>query len=213
MTARNPVRWPARWSAVVPTPPPTLCLDFVNTKCWRGREASTETIPDSAALGAWAMRALALPDEVGRALHAWQNADPAAATALHADALALRELIHDLLAAVATGRRLRVDDTNRLNIALAHAPQRGVIGAAVARYGWRVELTSESAAGLLAPVLWSAGDLLAQPVHDRLRRCANPECLWLFLDDSTAGTRRWCDMGACGNRAKARRHYLRNKSG
>ena len=196
-----------------PTPPPTLCLDFVNTKYWRGMETPTEAIADGAALGAWASRALALPDEVGRALLAWENADPAAATALRTEALALRELIHDLLAAIAIGEHLRPEDLRRLNAALAHAPQRGLIGASDARYGWRVELTSASAAALLAPVLWSVGDLLAQPSHDRLRRCANPECLWLFLDDSSGGTRRWCDMGACGNRAKARRHYLRNKTG
>jgi predicted RNA-binding Zn ribbon-like protein len=31
------------------------------------------------------------------------------------------------------------------------------------------------------------------------------------VDESRAGTRRWCSMGECGNRAKARRHYLRRK--
>src|SRR5258708_7059779 len=46
---------------------------------------------------------------------------------------------------------------------------------------------------------------------DRVRRCANPECGWLFLDDSRAGKRRWCSMSACGNRAKARRHYHKSK--
>jgi predicted RNA-binding Zn ribbon-like protein len=64
---------------------------------------------------------------------------------------------------------------------------------------------------LLAPVLWSAGDLLAGPRLDRVRRCANPECGWLFFDDSRAGKRRWCSMQACGNRAKARRHYHRSR--
>ena len=62
-------------------------------------------------------------------------------------------------------------------------------------------------ADLLAPVLWSAADLLLRARHRRIRRCANPECLWLFIDESRMGTRRWCDMASCGNRAKARRHY------
>jgi predicted RNA-binding Zn ribbon-like protein len=47
--------------------------------------------------------------------------------------------------------------------------------------------------------------------HRRVRRCANEKCLWLFVDESKNGTRRWCDMTACGNRAKARRHYLKIK--
>jgi len=69
------------------------------------------------------------------------------------------------------------------------------------------------AAALLAPVLWSAGDLLAGAARRFVRRCANDRCLWLFLDQKQGGTRRWCDMTSCGNRAKARRHYLRTKRG
>jgi hypothetical protein len=34
---------------------------------------------------------------------------------------------------------------------------------------------------------------------------------WLFVDASKNGTRRWCDMTAFGNRAKARRHYLKSR--
>jgi predicted RNA-binding Zn ribbon-like protein len=52
---------------------------------------------------------------------------------------------------------------------------------------------------------------LVGPDSERVRECANNRCLWLFLDDSKNGTRRWCSMQACGNRAKAYRHYLRQK--
>jgi len=58
----------------------------------------------------------------------------------------------------------------------------------------------------------SAGDLLLGPKLARVRQCANPACRFLFLDDSKAGNRRWCSMAACGNRAKAHRHYLRRKA-
>ncbi len=78
-------------------------------------------------------------------------------------------------------------------------------------FGWQVEESKPSASWILAPVLWSAGDLLVGPQLTRLRECSNEKCLWLFLDDSKNGTRRWCSMQACGNRAKAHRHYLRQK--
>jgi len=64
---------------------------------------------------------------------------------------------------------------------------------------------------LLAPTLWSAADLLVGPQLQRVRQCANPACGWLFLDNSKSGNRRWCSMSACGNRAKAHRHYQRQK--
>jgi len=45
----------------------------------------------------------------------------------------------------------------------------------------------------------------------RIRRCANPVCVLYFLDATKNGTRRWCSMKTCGNRAKASRHYRRVK--
>ena len=47
----------------------------------------------------------------------------------------------------------------------------------------------------------------------RVRMCEAPDgCGWLFYDETRNGTRRWCSMKDCGNRAKARRHYARNKA-
>jgi hypothetical protein len=46
----------------------------------------------------------------------------------------------------------------------------------------------------------------------RVRRCAGPACVLLFHDVSKAGRRRWCDMAACGNRAKAAAHLARSRS-
>ena len=45
-----------------------------------------------------------------------------------------------------------------------------------------------------------------------LRRCANDLCRFLFIDTSRSGSRRWCDMSICGNRAKGRRARVRKRS-
>jgi len=45
---------------------------------------------------------------------------------------------------------------------------------------------------------------------DRIRHCAHEACVLRFFDTSRNGTRRWCSMAACGNRAKASRHYARS---
>ncbi|MFI6925053.1 CGNR zinc finger domain-containing protein [Nonomuraea spiralis] len=47
---------------------------------------------------------------------------------------------------------------------------------------------------------------------ERLRKCANPSCVLWFLDVSKNGSRRWCSMEVCGNRAKAGRFSRRHKS-
>ncbi|WP_037618855.1 CGNR zinc finger domain-containing protein [Streptomyces aureus] len=52
---------------------------------------------------------------------------------------------------------------------------------------------------------------LLRAAPDRIRRCAHEACVLHFFDTSRNGTRRWCSMAACGNRAKASRHYARTK--
>ncbi|WP_281261965.1 CGNR zinc finger domain-containing protein [[Actinomadura] parvosata] len=47
---------------------------------------------------------------------------------------------------------------------------------------------------------------------ERVRKCANPQCVLWFLDVSKNGSRRWCSMEACGNRAKVGRFHQRNRS-
>ncbi|MFF3906519.1 CGNR zinc finger domain-containing protein [Streptomyces sp. NPDC001848] len=48
---------------------------------------------------------------------------------------------------------------------------------------------------------------------DRIRGCAHDTCVLHFFDTSRNGTRRWCSMATCGNRAKASRHYARTREG
>ncbi|MEU4231873.1 CGNR zinc finger domain-containing protein [Nonomuraea sp. NPDC026600] len=47
---------------------------------------------------------------------------------------------------------------------------------------------------------------------ERVRKCAHPECVLWFLDVSKNGSRRWCSMEACGNRAKVGRFNQRQRT-
>jgi predicted RNA-binding Zn ribbon-like protein len=186
------------------------CLAFANTLSWRGRAAPFEALADVGDLVRWAAGSAGLAGEVGQ-LERWARAHPAAAAALFAEAIALREAIYRIFRALACGEAIPDPDLAALNRALAAAHPRHRLAPAGAGYGWQVGPEKSSAPTLLAPVLWSAGDLLAGDRRRRVRLCANGRCLWLFLDESKAGTRRWCNMASCGNRAKARRHYQRTR--
>jgi predicted RNA-binding Zn ribbon-like protein len=56
----------------------------------------------------------------------------------------------------------------------------------------------------------SAGELLTSEEVASVRPCPGNHCGWLFLDRK--GSRRWCTMSTCGNRAKARRFAQRQRS-
>jgi predicted RNA-binding Zn ribbon-like protein len=64
-------------------------------------------------------------------------------------------------------------------------------------------------AALMIPVVESAADSLVTGELARVRRCGDPTCPRVFLDATRNGRRRWCEMGTCGNRAKAARHRAR----
>jgi predicted RNA-binding Zn ribbon-like protein len=170
-----------------------LCLEFANTRYWRGQDTPTETLRAPADLAAW-VKAPKPPSQ--------QEFE---------QALALRETIHRLFDAVAQGKAPAGRDFEALNAALAAAPARKALKREKDGYDWDLDMRSGTALALLAPVLWSAGDLLAGARLAKVRRCANPECLYLFIDESRAGRRRWCTMSSCGNRAKAKRHYHKTK--
>jgi predicted RNA-binding Zn ribbon-like protein len=192
---------------------PDLCLAYVNTRFWRGREPWTETLHDLAGLTDWLGHSASVAPEDLANMPEWSCMPAREAAGLFAEAMVLREAMYCSFAAIAAGRTVREEDFTVLKEALAQAPPRRGLARSGDGYAWCIEPLTASAPDLLAPVLWSVADLMIRGANATIRQCANGECLWLFLDDSKSGTRRWCDMASCGNRAKARRHYLKTKRG
>ncbi|MBI4413448.1 MAG: CGNR zinc finger domain-containing protein, partial [candidate division NC10 bacterium] len=80
-------------------------------------------------------------------------------------------------------------------------------------FAWRWTGDGQRLDRMLWAVTRSAADLLTSGELAAVRECEAETCAWLFMDRSRNRSRRWCDMKACGNRAKARRHYERKKAG
>jgi predicted RNA-binding Zn ribbon-like protein len=124
-----------------------------------------------------------------------------------AELRALREDVRDLLAATATAEPLPQAALRRVNAACAAAPVAPQLlvgddgGTLLAEAGGKVE----SLPALLGVLARSAILLIADRERGPLQVCAAPSCGMFFL-----GRRRWC-CSACGNRARAARHYRRRR--
>jgi predicted RNA-binding Zn ribbon-like protein len=93
-----------------------------------------------------------------------------------------------------------------------------MIGRLTARGGQRRELRFPEDA---EAAVWTvpSPDLVGELARDAARLLTDADavrrvgacggCRWVFLDTSRNRSRRWCDPGDCGNRARQRRHYRR----
>lgn len=187
-----------------------LCLAYVNTRYWRGSPKPTEELNDINNVLAWSEAALPATIPLARQCAAHWVAPAANGTLAFAAAIGLREVLYRVMRTTADQL---TPDLASLNLALRQAAPRQTLAPAAAGFGWTIDPPeTPSVAVLLSPVLWSAADLLAGPRRTRLRACANPNCGYLFIDDSKSANRRWCTMATCGNRAKAHRHYLKSRA-
>ena len=206
---------PTRASAaadLVPAFADDLCLGFANTRYHRGGDAPTETLHAFDDVIAWCGAAGILAKGRARILQRWSRDQPEAAAKAFREAIELRESFYAIFRSLADGETPPASALLALKESLTEAPTRSGVERTASGYAWRVPRAEPSSVpALLAPAIWSACGLLVGPRLPRVRHCANESCLWLFIDDSKSGTRRWCSMSACGNRAKAHRHYARQK--
>src|SRR5580658_2807945 len=99
----------------------------------------------------------------------------------------------------------------RLNCDIVAFSRKRALRRVAGGYQWTV--TGSAAERLASLIAADAADLLSSGRFRLIRRCQDPFCGWLFLDRSKQKNRRWCSMGDCGNRAKARRHYAHRRCG
>jgi predicted RNA-binding Zn ribbon-like protein len=181
-----------------------LCLAVVNSVLWRRSGEPVERIGDYPALVGYLRDAGGIDDAALAACEAVAAADPAAARAALDRALGLREALFRLFSAVAAGDAPDAADLAALDRAFRAGMRQLRVGADL-RPAWTgLDLpTWETAADAVA-VLGSAGE-------PPLKQCPGETCGWLFVDESRNHSRQWCDSRMCGNRARARRHYRKQR--
>lgn len=179
-----------------------LALDYANTSSGRESREHLEHLQTPGDLLAWARHARLWPSERS-------PPDEGEVEQLFVSALALREAIHAIGLACATGRQpdpRALAELTALHgatlLAAELAPRQGA-------YAWHWPRAATAFAALLGPIALSAVTLLQADELNRVKQCGGRHCGWLFYDATKNRRRRWCEMSVCGNRAK--QHRLRQR--
>lgn len=194
-----------------PVPPRTrLWLDFVNTDA-AAQMPGGDLLRDFEALLTWLQSQAAVDEERASGIRRRAVLQPAAAAATLVDARRVRAALRALAERGEMQDKVREDAVVEINRVLGRsAGTRRLDPAPEGGYARSFVPTGDAFAGLMIPIVESAADSLIGDELPRVRRCADPRCHRVFLDGTKNGLRRWCDMGTCGNRAKAARHRARH---
>jgi predicted RNA-binding Zn ribbon-like protein len=183
------------------------CLDFANSVEPRNGPTERDHLTSYTDLVAWARLAGLVDQRPAGALRRAAALEPAAAAAVHADALALREATYRTFLAVAEDREPAPADlaviADGYRDGLHHADLR--IGPDAFAWAYRDQRHLRCP---LWTVAASAVELLTSPLLHRVKVCPYI-CGWLFLDTTKNGRRVWCSMLECGVGAKVRRQAER----
>lgn len=188
-----------------------MCLEFVNTLDDRFSEHPKELLASYRDLARFAEDAGILsPQQVDR-LCAQSEEAPESAERVLRSAVRMREAMSEVFYALAKQETVSKTALAVLNEYVQKAAQHVRLVPGDARFDWQFDFAQDHLEAPLWPIARSAAELLGSESVQFVRACASETCEWLFLDESKNHRRRWCDMTKCGNRAKVRSFYKRQK--
>jgi predicted RNA-binding Zn ribbon-like protein len=142
----------------------------------------------------------------------WQIEESRVPDGEHPDIRALRRLrsaLREAIEALVDGRPVPRTALSDLNFFMQSVPAstrlRPTSTGLRAETQWHAEYGGNPRLAFIASQ--AAHFLSDQEQVSRLRRCANPACLMIFV--AVNPRRSWCAPGVCGNRARVARHYRR----
>jgi predicted RNA-binding Zn ribbon-like protein len=151
----------------------------------------------------------------GPAASGWlsENSLPGGERSLARDELerliAVREALRELLLANNAGEPPAAAALAILN----EQSEDAAIGLRFSAAGGELVTRCDGVDAAIARLLAIVHEAMGEGTWPRLKVCHADDCRWAFYDQSRNRSGTWCDMGDCGNRAKARAYRERHRHG
>jgi len=124
----------------------------------------------------------------------------------------LRDLLKAIVDLIAAGKAIPISLWDRMNEFLAGSPFIRQMELAEGGYALEPVPLKSDVAALTARIAADFCRTIAEGEPERIKICANKDCLWVFYDHSKNRSRRWCegDTG-CGSLMKVRRFRAKGR--
>lgn len=174
-----------------------VCLDLINTEWALTHPPDRELLND--------------PKWVHDFLVKWGLPQDFEVTASQgAELIELRTLLSQAATAIGLSGKPTDEQLEQLNRRLAATPLQSQLQEHGGSFSVSISPVVEDWNAVLYQITASFADLLAVRDIKRLKRCDNPECQWIFFDESKNSTRRWC-CNTCASLIKVRRFRSKQK--
>ncbi|MEO8907921.1 MAG: CGNR zinc finger domain-containing protein [Microbacteriaceae bacterium] len=196
----------AQRTAVSPTPPSTTAASTTAAQTTAASTTAGTTAPEPTAASSSPWESLLSPAD----LDAWlTDRFPGLGAACSerelTDAKVLRRAVARLAASASGGVASAPGEIDIVNL-FAATPDIAPVLAGGSRKAGRGRSRSTQA---LSSIARDAVRLFGPEEGGRIHECSADDCTIVYLDTSLGGSRRWCSMQRCGNRAKVRAHRAR----
>jgi predicted RNA-binding Zn ribbon-like protein len=186
-----------------------LVLDFLNTKPVLA-QGPTEFLPDFHALERWLIASgIVSSAKMKSLLRSWRHSPEA--EAFLKELIDFREHLRKAVLRMEVGLIPSDEFIKEVNARLLQYPPTTSLRRRDGRIVRESYFDPQGPAGLWAPIIDSAADLLSETENIRVRKCES--CVVHFFDTSKKGSRRWCSMNICGNKLKVAAYQRRKRAG
>ncbi|MCH3918620.1 MAG: CGNR zinc finger domain-containing protein [Spirochaetia bacterium] len=173
-----------------------LCLDFINSRWYITHKPFSDPLDDCTWLAQFCNK--------------WDLPELIPSMRGFEKLITFREFMFQTLMKMCVGRIVGSQEIHELNQILLQGTPKKVLVEQDGHYILKTQQQSDDIAWIMYQIVLSFSVLITEYPLQYLKKCGNPECDWIFYDDSKSHTRKWCD-NRCASLMKVRRYRASKK--
>lgn len=173
-----------------------LCLDFVNSRWYIEHKPFFDPLSDQKWLAQFCDR--------------WNLPEITPSMGGFDQLMAFRELLFQSLMKLCMGQTIGSQEITEVNQILLSGNSQKILIQQNDSFLLKTQQQSDSITWTMYQIALSFAVLITEYPLAYLKKCGNPECDWIFYDDSKSHTRKWCD-NKCASLMKVRKFRASRK--